>query len=367
MMKAICLLSLLLAACTAGVSVPTSTSTVMLLPPSPTIQPSATPDPFQPIIDVLQEEGITVEHRVGNADGGWGLIVDGVDVPAAYFDEDGQAFHIQIGDELLDIPPDEAADRLRTTEDGVLVVMDKEGNAIAAFGPQLQTEKWNGRWISESEIMQADGMVVLENYEEYFELVSPLEGLFVGGFPDSAYMTEGGYKDYDHGGVVLKGDKNTRYPLGTREDLSTSPFRFVNQIVVKVDDYYACIVTQAVKNIDDSVSRMHFAGMASSVDECRNVFKGLRSGADGIEDGGEYLLPNYSFSKDALYRYKWARVFRDFYKMYHARYDYIDEDGHPNPAYLKDLVDIWFADRILPEEFEEILFFGSTSTFKKWD
>ncbi len=160
MKKTICLLFLLLTACartaptpsvTPTAIIPTATSTPE---PTPTLTPTltSTPDALHQAFNALDAGGINVSHE----DSMWILKVGSADVPGAWFDEDGEALHIQIGDQpeqQFDIPLKEAADRLSLTDEGVLKFSDGEGNTLAAFGPDITAEDLEGCWFTESEVI----------------------------------------------------------------------------------------------------------------------------------------------------------------------------------------------------------------------
>jgi hypothetical protein len=110
--------------------------------PAPTLTPlptsSPTPDPLQPIFDALQAEGINVSHE----DGVWQLKIGELDVPGAFFDEDGEGLHITDGEKQIDIPVIVAAHRLEINADGLLLLNDGKGVNIGMFNPAAPEAGW---------------------------------------------------------------------------------------------------------------------------------------------------------------------------------------------------------------------------------
>jgi hypothetical protein len=120
------------AAATASVTItPTSNAT-------DTPVPTPTPDAMDLAFDLLQGEGINVSHE----DGVWQLKIGELDVPGAFFDEDGTALHILLGDKQIDIPVDAAGERLELNADGVLLLYDETGLVIAVFDPANSGKGW---------------------------------------------------------------------------------------------------------------------------------------------------------------------------------------------------------------------------------
>ena len=136
MKKTVCLLFLLLTACTAITPAPTTTPMVMLPTPSLTIEPTATPDVIAPVLNDLQKNGINANYK----DGVWILIFDGVEISRTTLNETGLTI---IGKDGTSINiPLQDIDRGVENKNGLLVVKDQNGTAIGAFNPVNADAGW---------------------------------------------------------------------------------------------------------------------------------------------------------------------------------------------------------------------------------
>jgi hypothetical protein len=72
----------------------------------------------------------------------WRLKIGQLDVPGAFFDEDGEGLHITDGEKQIDIPVEDAADRLQINADGLLLLNDGKGVNIGMFNPAAPEAGW---------------------------------------------------------------------------------------------------------------------------------------------------------------------------------------------------------------------------------
>jgi hypothetical protein len=132
MKKTVCLLFLLLTACTSTVPIPTATA-VILPTTSPTVESTATPDAIAPILSDLQKMGIDASHN----NGVWIFSFGGVEIPNAKLNEDGFTVTTDVGE--INVPLSEMNARVENAN-GSLVVKDEAGGVMAVF--DAATEKW---------------------------------------------------------------------------------------------------------------------------------------------------------------------------------------------------------------------------------
>jgi hypothetical protein len=134
MKKTVCLLFLLLTACTSTVPIPTATA-VILPTTSPTVESTATPDAIAPILSDLQKMGIDASHN----NGVWIFSFGGVEIPNAKLNEDGFTVTTDVGE--INVPLSEMNTRVENAN-GVLVIKDASGKAMAVFDSVL------GKWLN---------------------------------------------------------------------------------------------------------------------------------------------------------------------------------------------------------------------------
>jgi hypothetical protein len=160
----------------------------------------------------LQAEGINVSHE----DGVWQLKIGELDVPGAFFDEDGEGLHITDGEKQIDIPVEDAADRLQINADGLLLLNDGKGVNIGMFNPaapeagwmffdykavniaEINVEQLSG--VSEVDlVMDEAGNVHLPNDLILFENANAKP------FHPDAVPSDWGYKEFDASRKVFSG------------------------------------------------------------------------------------------------------------------------------------------------------------------
>jgi hypothetical protein len=146
MKKIVCLLFLLLTACATTIPIPTATPAVIFPTPSPTVEPTATPDVIAPVLNDLQKNGIDASHE----NSVWILIFGGVEIPNALLNEKGFTVTTDSGE--INVPLAEMNTRVENAN-GSLVIKDKAGKAMAVFDSVL------GKWLNPDQMF--NGMSTL--------------------------------------------------------------------------------------------------------------------------------------------------------------------------------------------------------------
>lgn len=291
------------------------------------------------------------------------MIVGGVEVPNAHFDENGQAFHIQIGDELMNIPASEVPDRLRTTEDGVLVFMDAGGNAIAGFGPNITAEKLAGRWFVESEVIgTAENPVVIGNtWQSYIDWIGA-EKIFYDPFPEDVYYPESDkiWRDYATNEGYEDAEANGGFsgysPFGLlpRAELWRSPFRHgVNYKILEPneEDGRTSYTLIEAEQVLDPADRLHIQELnyVNLSEVYKTLEEAIRAAKRHSYYSGEgfYMLPAYyHMHRDFLEKY--PRLENNF--LFLEEFGYLTPDGEVDQARLEAMVmDMLETGHISPE------------------
>jgi hypothetical protein len=369
MKRSIYLLLLILTACAPLTSFPTPTATpapALTSTPVPTSTPANTPTPdaMHEVFDALQAEDINVEHRVDNPDLGWGLLVNGVDVPGAYFDEDGKNLHILVGDNEINVPADQAAGRLFVSEDGVLGLKGEDGGTVAAFGPQLTTEALAGKWFTESEVIGTPDSPIFigDDIQDHYDFLHA-EKVFLKPFPADTYYPDPSkiVRDYYR---LKAGDPSTDFtgetPFGklAPEDLDKSPFKTpVNCKILKGPLGYLVVTSEQIYDPSNpkKIQRLSFVGAGN--------YKTLAEAQKAAKDfshwqkNGYILLPNhFNMVKDVFDKFPWGKNILYFLKQQ----GYSDSDGNIDNGRIWGLVDKWLNNGQISPELEEVLLLTTT-------
>lgn len=356
MKKTICLLFLLLTACTAITSIPTATPTA--IPPtfSPTIEPTptltSTPDAITRVLNDLQKDGINASHE----DSLWILSFSGVEIPNAALNENG--FTIQTKDGEINIPLSEMSERVENVE-GSLVVKDSSGKALAGWNPTLTTENLAGKWFTESEAIGTPDSPIfigddIQDHRDYLKA----EKLFLTPFPTDVYYPEQSKivkNYYDSKATDPADDFSWQTPFGklSPEDLDKSPFKTpANLKIIQGPHGFMLIISEQVYDPSDPkhiqelslVDEMDYA----TLEEAQKAAKQYSY----WQKNGYILLPLYGVMRtDALKKYPaWGKNLLYFL----GELGYVDSAGNVETSrFWEMVVDEWLSSGRISPELEE--------------
>lgn len=355
---------LILTACAPLTSFPTATPTPGLTStpvPTSTPTPTPTPDAMHQAFDALQAEGIHVEHRVDNPALGWGLLVNGVEIPNAYFDEDGKMFHLSVGNEDFNLSAELVADRLSVSEDGVLAFKGEDGTTVAGFGPQLTTETLVGKWFTESEVIGTPDSPIFigDDIQDHYDFLHA-EKVFLEPFPADTYYPDPSkiVKDYfDTKATDPANDFSWKTPFGklAPEDLDRSPFKTpVNCLILKSPHGYTPVIREQIYDPSNpnNIQRLSFvsAGNYKTLAEAQEAAKNFYH----WQKNGYIMLPG-GFNIDIV-RHDWGKNLFYFLKQQ----GYSDSDGNIDYGRIQKMVDKWLSSGQISPELEEVLLLFTT-------
>lgn len=337
--------------------------------PTATLTPTPTPNPLFDVIDELQRRGINVIHENDQ----WILKLGEIEVPDAYFDENGQTLHIQTKNAKINIPVDQVLERVNVVYEAI-VVDNASGNHTAVYDPSLATEKWSRRWVTKSETIWEDrinakGYINVNTWSELDEL-REIARLLSDDFPPNAYLPplENIFVDYEKSfrkAEDLKGEFNQYNPFGIRSDASTSPFMWVNFVLLLPNEdegrnYYACIAMEAVLNIDRSKGILQIGSAGKTPEECSGWMRGSMGEGDGSLQGN-YSLPEYDWDLGTWGKGGWWDIHVDNYRYLGI----LKREGLDST--VKDAVVQWLTTGMLQKGgiLERMIGFGVAKSFYK--
>ena len=271
-------------------------------------------------------------------------------LPNGTYSYDAAGLHITLAEgQAINVPQDQIKDRIKNGQASHLQIYNEAGTAILYA---YDTE--NRVWVDASKALQPDrdnpeNYIIIQTWEDLKELAR-LEKMVLPPFPPDTYfppLDKVIIKYYTNQGLDPKADFNFDRPFGILEDLSKSPFRFVNFILLekgegrKFDTY---IVTEQVYNpTDGTFSLLHFG-----FDEFEPEW-GLGTMQIFIEQPGSYLLPAYhGFSMSLSVRPRCYTICNelDFFE----ENNYFDANG--DIPKVRTAVEAWLTTGVLSDELE---------------
>jgi len=297
---------------------------------------------------------------VRNTDGSWGVGIDEGSqtkaIPGILVDTVG--FHLAFDGGQIDIATAEIAKRLKAGQDSPLQVYNEAETAIL-FGYDAE----NKVWVDAAKVLSPDksnpeNYIKIQTWDDVKELARK-EKMVLLPFPPDTYfppLDKVIIKYYTRQGIDPKSDFNFEHPFGILEDLSKSPFRFVNFILLekgegrKFDTY---IVTEQVYNLaDGTFSVLHFG-----FDEFEPGW-GLGTMQNFINPSGNYLLPAYHDFSIAISGQAYCYTICNEIAFFKENNYFDITGGIPK---VKSAVEAWLTTGVLSDELDGLSLISQTS------
>jgi hypothetical protein len=370
MKKTVCLLFLLLTACTATAPTPTTTPTAVPPTASPTIEPTPTPDVQAQVFAGLQDREINVAHDASLPNGQYDLLLNGEPVPGAFYDASG--LHIDAGGQKIDVPANLVLERVNIV-DGAIIVNNLV-ERVAVFDPTIVGGKeflgehfdladWKDRWVARSEVVSTNPNkpVEIDTWEDYFAITHYEKHFIEPNFPADVYFPPSDkiHKEYATEPGDHESEFNSITPLGKLANLSKSIFTMgVNNVIFLPNEkegrkVFECVSTEAVAEKGGVWSGFHFSNSWDTRGECLNFLKERA----GNVDKKFFMLPIPFIEGDDM---KIASTERNR-RIFWGKFGFLAPNG--DLIRVKPLVLQWLNEWKVPDELKVILV---SKVWSKW-
>jgi hypothetical protein len=260
-----------LSACAAPSVVPTLTLPATLTPPptkTPSPFPTSTETPTATEIPVPAElknlpPGVTAES---NGDGTWKITLkSGNQTEALGTFNPATGFSIAFSDGSTTNIKAEEVGSFQAGKDSPFQIYNKTGDKIT-YAYDAENKVWiDAATVLQSDKTNPDNYIKIQTWDD-LEKLARLEKMVLPPFPDNTYWPDPSKIIADYNNTKINNDRqadfNWYHALGRLDDLTKSPFRFVNFSFLpkgegRPSDVY--IITEQVYNPDDgSFSLLHF-------------------------------------------------------------------------------------------------------------
>jgi len=379
MKNAVCLFALLLglAACAPVTPAPSSATAPTAETPSPIPLPSAIITPFPTPTEIPIPQGLENVPEgysaVRNPDGTWGYGVGAnakTSIPDLMVDTTGA--HFRLDGKAIDIAPADIPARIQVGQAGALQIYDYDKYGF--YGIEYAWVADQNIWIKAADIRQSH-RTDIPNYitvqtRAQLEALFNREELVMAPFPKDTYFPPLNKLSIDYWIYDEQRDKNSTadfnyfYPFGKVTDISKSPFRAVNFILLQKGEgrkFDTWIVTEQVFNpADGTFSLLHF-GFDKYGEKPGFLDKGL-SMLMMDTDPGEIMLPEYLYVPDnMIFDYKSCNDFSCNTANWLITNNYwnltTDEFSQ-----IKQMDQTWISTGKVPDELTHLLLLGVSNT-----